>query len=134
MRPGLKASEGAKARAVKIVTGLDELPTRGYVRRTLRRGWVRFRRPVLGMYLVGSRARLDRQHREDSDVDIAVVIAPVRGKTSLRVSENFHARYGSDALMPTFAGRRVDIQFFYPGEIEAGNLSAIELPEGKSNQ
>jgi predicted nucleotidyltransferase len=124
-------NDSARGRGVKIVTGLEELPTRSFVRSQLRGGRVRFRRPVIGMYLVGSRARLDREHRADSDVDIALVIAPVRGKTSLRVSENFHARYGSDAAKPAHEGKRVDFQFFYPGEIEAEGYSAIELPEGR---
>jgi predicted nucleotidyltransferase len=57
-------------------------------------------------------------YKPESDLDIGVIIPPVRGKSSLHVSEYYHRRFSSDSEKPHFGGRVVDFQFFYPGEIE----------------
>lgn len=76
----------------------------------------RFNYPVIGAYVIGSRARGD--FNEDSDIDIGVVISPVRGKSSLKITENYHSKYHNNFEKPRFNDMIIDFQFFYPGELE----------------
>ena len=76
--------------------------------------WVKRQYPILRAYLAGSTSR--GEARPDSDLDILLVINPVRGKRSISVSEQYHARFTSDHQKPHFAGRQVDFQFYYPDE------------------
>lgn len=81
------------------------------------------RYPVRAAYIVGSEAR--GTARPDSDLDIAVVIAPVQGKTALEYSEAYHAK---QRRLPEFLGRNVDLQFFYPDDPELAAYARIEIP------
>ncbi len=88
---------------------------------------MRVRRPILAAYLIGSQAT--GKARPDSDMDVALVIVPVKGKDSLHYTEAFHHHYRSNREMPEWNGRRVDFQFFYPGEVRLAE--AIEIAQSK---
>lgn len=100
-------------------------PSLTWIQRELRHSlWhpaVRY--PVLAAYIVGSEAR--GTARPDSDLDIAVVIAPVRGKTALQYSAAYHAR---QRRLPEFLGRKIDLQFFYPASLELEGYARIVIP------
>ena len=97
--------------------GSDRYPTLDWVVERLRNSLVsRIDYPILDAFIVGSEAR--GTARPDSDLDIAVIIPLVRGKTALQISEAYHAKFRSNAALPHWQGRRVDVQFFYPDDPE----------------
>lgn len=83
------------------------------------------RRKILGAFIVGSEAR--GTARPDSDLDVAVIIPHVRGKTSLRVTEKYQAHFTGNSQKPKWNGRVVDVQFFYPDDLELGRYDKIEM-------
>lgn len=106
---------------------LKSLPSLSWVRARLRYGIrVAVRRKVLAAYVVGSFAR--GRATEKSDVDIAVIINPVKGKSSLKYTENYHGHFTSNSQYPTWEGHRVDFQFFYPTDPELKRYQKIPLP------
>lgn len=109
-------------------------PTLVWVRQQLTCNFVaRVRKKVLAAYIVGSEARSDKTARPDSDLDIAVIIEPMARKTSLQFTEQYHIKFGKlgpdkgNRMMPHWEGRRVDFEFFYPGEIEALGYQTIKI-------
>tara|TARA_A200000159_G_scaffold163220_1_gene188880 strand:- start:537 stop:890 length:354 start_codon:yes stop_codon:yes gene_type:complete len=91
------------------------IPTLIEATRLLRRNlWVKRQYPIVRAYLAGSTSR--GEARPDSDLDILLVINPVKGKRSISVSEHYHARFTADHQKPHFGGRQVDFQFYYPDE------------------
>ena len=101
-------------------------PTLAWVRQTLRwSSYASFRRKVLAAFIVGSEAK--GIARPDSDLDIAVIIEPIRGKSALRYTEFYHGHFPSDESKPDWNGRRVDFQFFYPTDAVLATYSKIPL-------
>jgi len=101
-------------------------PNLAWVRRELRANLVSRRRgKVLAAYVVGSEAR--GTAKRSSDLDIAVVIPRVRGKTALQVSEHYHSKFTGDRLKPKWGGRTVDFQFFYPGDLDLAHYEKIGI-------
>lgn len=91
------------------------VPSLTEVTHLLRRNlWVKRNYPILRAYLAGSTSR--GEARPESDLDILLVINPVRGKRSISVSEQYHARFTAVHQKPHFEGRPVDFQFYYPDE------------------
>jgi predicted nucleotidyltransferase len=80
---------------------------------------------VLGAFVVGSEAK--ETARSNSDLDIAVIIPPVMGKTALRYTEEYHSHFPNDETKPCWNGRRVDFQFFYPNALELETYQKIPL-------
>lgn len=85
----------------------------------------RYRGIIIQAFIVGSVAK--GTAKPESDLDIALVIPAIRGKNSLRYSEEFHQRYRNDFCYPKHAGRKVDFQFFYVGNKELADYSKIEI-------
>ena len=101
-------------------------PSLSWVRSTLRNSlYAPLRVQILAAYVVGSEAK--GLARPDSDLDIAVVIPEIRGKTALQFSERYHNRFPSDSAKPAWEGRRVDFQFFYPSNSELQGYPKIVL-------
>lgn len=102
------------------------LPSVRWVRSALRHNLVaRARYQILAAYIVGSVAK--RTARPDSDLDIAVIIPPVRGRSTLQITERYHAKFEDDRCKPRWHGRVVDVQFFYEDDPELQTYSRIEL-------
>ncbi|MBU0491669.1 MAG: nucleotidyltransferase domain-containing protein [Chloroflexi bacterium] len=98
-------------------------PTVAWLRSQLRWTRPRVRRRVLAAYVVGSEAR--GTATPTSDLDIAVVVSPVRGQSALQLSERFHSTVGRPAIL--WHGRVVDLQFFYPGDPDLAECARIPL-------
>jgi predicted nucleotidyltransferase len=80
---------------------------------------------VLGAFIVGSEAK--GIARPDSDLDIAVIIPPVRGKSALQISNYYQSKFSDERWKPKWNGRIVDIQFFYATDPELASYSKIPL-------
>ncbi|APD92017.1 hypothetical protein BM525_19225 (plasmid) [Alteromonas mediterranea] len=106
------------------------LPSLAEVERMLRRNlWSKRKYTILAAHVVGSVAK--GTATPDSDIDIALVIPKVRGKSSLKVTEGYHSRFSFDHQMPHFHGRRIDIQFFYEESRVLDTYSKLPL-QGES--
>ncbi len=104
-----------------------ELPTLNWVKSKLRNNVTfRVREKVLAAYVIGSVAR--GTARANSDLDIALVIPSKRRISALRLSERFHLKMAlTGGIYPTFLGRRVDFQFFFPDAEILATYPAIKL-------
>lgn len=96
-------------------------PTIKWIKQQLRYCYIR--KQVLAAYIVGSEAK--GTARANSDFDIAVVIPPVYGKSSLKYSELFHSKLNQTEVK--WNDRTVDFQFFYPTDTELETYSKIPL-------
>lgn len=91
-------------------------PNIAWVRKTLRYSvHSPVRRTILDSFVIGSEAK--GTATPDSDLDIGVVVAPVRGKTALQLSEEYHSNFPTNESKPHWNNRRVDFQFFYPDDL-----------------
>jgi len=98
------------------------------IRTKLRMNWVHpIRKPILDAFIVGSEAK--GVARPDSDLDVAIIIPPIRGKTALQFTEQYHSNFTEDNYTHFFNwnGRKLDIQFFYPDDPELQTYSKIQL-------
>jgi predicted nucleotidyltransferase len=84
-----------------------------------------FRRRILNAFVIGSEAR--GLAKPGSDLDIAVVIPPIRGVDSLKLSERYHQHMAGDHCVPEWEGRKVDFQFFYPTDPELEQYQKIPI-------
>lgn len=103
----------------------EPLPSLGWVKRNLKVNLVPFHREVLDAFVVGSVAR--GTARPDSDIDIAVIVPPVRNKTSIKISEEYHSRILHDSWKPRWNGRIVDFQFFYESDSVLSEYTKLPL-------
>jgi predicted nucleotidyltransferase len=87
--------------------------------------WVKRNYAIISAFVVGSVAK--GTAGDDSDIDIAIIIPKVKGKSALKVTEQYHARFTSNSQMPHYYGRRLDFQFFYENDTSLLNYSKIQL-------
>ena len=88
--------------------------------------WVKRKYPILRAYLAGSVVRGEAS--PESDIDILLVIPPVRGKSALKVSEQYHSRFELEAQQTHYKGRVVDFQFYYESdENEILSMAKVKL-------
>jgi predicted nucleotidyltransferase len=80
---------------------------------------------IISAFVVGSVAK--GTAGDDSDIDIAIIIPRVKGKSALKATAQYHARYTSNSQLPHFHGRRLDFQFFYEGDTSLLKYSKIQL-------
>lgn len=89
-----------------------KLPTLSKVSSLMRNNkWVTRNYRILSSFVIGSVAA--GTAGDDSDIDIAIIIPKVKGKSALKVTEHYHARFTANHQMPHFDKRRLDFQFFY---------------------
>jgi len=103
---------------------LSGYPTIRDVKHILRHSLYAPRVQVIVAYVLGSEAR--GTAKENRNLDIGIVIPTVRGKSSLKFTENYHNKFSSDAGKPHWKGRRIDFQFFYPAD-DISDYNKIEL-------
>lgn len=53
---------------------------------------------------------------EHGQMVVAVVIPKKPRLTSVQVSERYHAKFTQESQKPEHDGKRIDYQFYYPGE------------------
>lgn len=87
--------------------------------------WVKRDYKIISAFVIGSVAKGTAGN--DSDIDVAIIIPKVKGKTALKVTENYHSRFASNLQMSHFHGRRLDFQFFYEGDKSLLDYSKIQL-------
>lgn len=85
----------------------------------------RVKYPLLGGYIIGSEAK--GIAKEDSDLDIGIVIPKSHKITALKRTENYHSKFMFDEQKPTWNGRIVDFQFFYEDDPELINYEKIKI-------
>ena len=100
----------------------SKYPDKKWVRGALRWATPRIKHKMIDAYIVGSEAK--GTAKPDRDLDIAIIIAPVRGITSLKFSERYHQ---CKQYPLTYNDRTVDLQFFYPDDQELSTYSKIDL-------
>lgn len=101
-----------------------EVPDVPWVRRTLDAiGRPFYRGKVLDTFVVGSHAR--GTAKEGSDLDVAVIIPKNSRRSAMQISEDFHSHYKTEAYKPTFEGRKVDFQFFFPDDPTLATYSKL---------
>lgn len=104
----------------------ERLPTLAWVRKQLRESLCPIRVKVLKAAAIGSVAR--GCPCPSSDLDVAVVIPAKRRISSLQFSERYHQKLGlSRGSQPSFHGRSVDFQFFYPSDADLAGYTKVEL-------
>jgi predicted nucleotidyltransferase len=86
---------------------------------------VPLKRKIHAAYIIGSEAK--GTAKTTSDLDIAIIIDPVRGKTALQLTEIYHSKFYNENFTPKWNGRKIDVQFFYPGDSDLESYSKIEL-------
>ena len=104
----------------------NSYPSISWIRQQLR--WNPYssaRYKILSAYVIGSEAK--GTANPDSDLDIAVVIAPAMKSTALNRTERYHQKFTDNSQMPVWNNRRVDFQFFYPDDPELETYSKIEI-------
>jgi Nucleotidyltransferase domain len=79
----------------------------------------------INVFVIGSYAK--NENKENSDLDIAIVIPAIRGKTALQYSANYHSCFKQDHQKPSWNGIVVDIQFYYVTDTELDDYPKIEL-------
>lgn len=105
---------------------MNSYPTISEIKRILRLNIVKpFRRKIFAAYIIGSEA--NGTAKSDSDLDIALVIEKIKGKTSLSFSEVYHSSFKSDFSKPMWNNKRLDFQFFYEEDSELENINKIQL-------
>jgi len=116
-----------RVKAIKKTASYDnKYPSLAWIRKELRFSvYAPTKRKVLGAFIIGSEAK--GVAHANSDLDIGVIVEPVRGKTALQLSEEYHNKFSSDEQKPSWNGRRVDFQFFYPNDPELNNYSKIKV-------
>jgi predicted nucleotidyltransferase len=106
--------------------GEKKYPSLSDIRAKLRYNLVvQVRKKVLGAFVVGSEAK--GTARPDSDLDIAIVIEPIKNKSSLKFTDEYHSRFMDERWTPKWNGRKLDFQFFYPDDTDLDGYSKIEL-------
>lgn len=106
--------------------GIDKYPSKKQIVSILRNNlYARTDKQILGIYIIGSEAK--GTAKEKSDIDVAIIIPPIRGKTSLQYTEMFHEKYPSDDVKPKWNNRPIDFQFFYPDDPELNQYEKIKI-------
>ena len=83
------------------------------------------RRKILNAYIIGSYAK--GTNSKNSDLDIAIIISPIKKLTSLQYSNLYHTYFINENQRIKWNDVIVDIQFFYPNDAELENYIKIEL-------
>jgi predicted nucleotidyltransferase len=96
------------------------------LRRLLRYNIIhQFKKHIIKAYIVGSETK--GTATASSDIDIAVVFEPIKGKTAIQYTEQYHNHFNDEHFTPKWNNRKLDIQFFYPEDKELETYSKIEL-------
>lgn len=105
---------------------MKEFPTIAFLRKELRYNLTKAIRPkILKAFIIGSEARGTATPK--SDLDVAVVILKIRGKSSIQYTENFHSQFISEKLNFKWRERKLDFQFFFENDEDLDGIPKIEI-------
>ena len=108
----------------------NKYPNKRWVTSQLRNNlFSRVNYPVLDAFIVGSEAK--GTAKEDSDLDIAVIIPQSRYGNALQKTVYYQQKFRNDAQKPNWNGRIVDFQFFYPDDPELATYNKIYLEKDR---
>ena len=115
----------SRAKAIEMGVLDGKLPKLSDIRHFLRYNiHVTCRHKVIDALIVGSTAK--GSHKPGSDIDIAIII-PTMTKSSLKFTEQYHAKFMTDDQKPHWHGRILDFQFFYENDLYLNEYHRIEL-------
>jgi len=105
---------------------MNNYPSKQWIVSCLRNSIISpIRLKLIDAYIVGSEAK--GTSKPNSDLDVALVVHAIRGKTSLQKTMQYHSKFYDDKFKPRWNGRIVDIQFFNPEDPELQNYIKIPL-------
>jgi predicted nucleotidyltransferase len=108
----------------KPIIGKAKLPDEKWIKARLRNNLIApVRRKVLATHIIGSEAK--GTATKTSDIDVVIVIPKVKGKTDLKLTEEYHAKFTDSKQKPQWEGRTVDFQFFYEDSAELRSIILI---------
>lgn len=109
-----------------ILHVMNGYPSLKFLRSELRNNLIKsFRRKIHSAFIIGSEAK--GSSTIDSDIDIAIIVTPLKRKSSLKLSEDFHSNFIYDFQKSKWRGRVIDFQFFYEDEFLNLNIPKIEI-------
>ena len=101
-------------------------PSISFLRKELRYNLTKSIRPkILKAFIIGSEAKGNANSK--SDLDIALIIPKVKGKTSIQFTEVFHSHFISENQKPKWNNRIVDFQFYFDDDFELNEIPKIEI-------
>ena len=80
---------------------------------------------IKAAYIVGSEAK--GLAKDNSDIDIAIIMEPIKGVSSINFTQAFHDKYQSDNNKPSWNGRLIDFQFFWTTDEEWKQYDKIKI-------
>jgi predicted nucleotidyltransferase len=103
-----------------------EYPSIAYLKKELRYNYTKSIRPkILKAFIIGSEAK--GKVNPKSDLDIALIIPKIKGKTSIQFTEIFHSNFISEYQKPKWNNRIIDFQFYFEDDFELKKIPKIEI-------
>ena len=105
---------------------MNKYPSIIFLKRELRYNLTKSIRPkIIKAFVIGSEAK--GNSNPNSDLDIALIIPIVKGKTSIQYTESFHSHFISESQKPRWNNRIMDFQFYFEDDYELNEITKIEL-------
>jgi hypothetical protein len=105
---------------------MKQYPSIKFLRRELRCNLTKSIRPkILKAFIIGSDAKGIENSK--SDLDVALIIPKVKGKTSIQFTDIFHSHFTSENQKPKWNNRIIDFQFYFEYDFELNEIPKIEI-------
>ena len=103
-----------------------EYPSIAYLKKELRYNCTKsIRHKIFKAFIIGSEAKGNSNSK--SDLDIALVIPKIKGKTSIQYTKNFHSYFTSETQKPKWNSRVIDFQFYFEDDFELDEIPKIKI-------
>jgi predicted nucleotidyltransferase len=105
---------------------MDNYPSIIFLKRELRYNSTKSIRPrIIKAFVIGSEAKGNASPK--SDLDIALIIPKVKGKTSIQYTDNYQFHFTSESQKPKWNNRIIDFQFYFEDDSELSEIPKIEI-------
>ncbi|MBA4405832.1 hypothetical protein C0389_01020 [bacterium] len=105
---------------------MEKYPSVTFLKKELRHNLTKSIRPkILKAFVIGSEAKGNANSK--SDLDIALIIPKIKGKTSIQFTESFHSHFTSEKQKPKWNNRIIDFQFFFEDDFELEVIPNFEI-------